>query len=215
MRQRIIAEWPSPPLASDARKLHRNADQLSPESIMSAIRAAALITVASMLVACNRGGDTSDTAASSTASDTGMAPGTATNTGTYDSTSASGSAASIKTASASSVGTYLTSADGMALYMFEKDPKGKSACSGACAKAWPPLVGSASAGGDASIKANLLGTTARADNTSQVTYNGMPLYHYADDKSPGDIKGQDKKEFGGSWYVVSPDGKKIEKEKGK
>jgi predicted lipoprotein with Yx(FWY)xxD motif len=55
----------------------------------------------------------------------------------------------------------------------------------------------------------MVGAITRSDNTSQSTYNGMPVYHYEDDKKPGDITGQGKNEFGGLWYLVSPSGQRI------
>ena len=46
----------------------------------------------------------------------------------------------MSTATISHVGTVLTTASGMTLYRFTQDPKGKSVCTGACAKIWPPLT---------------------------------------------------------------------------
>jgi Secreted repeat of unknown function len=43
-----------------------------------------------------------------------------------------------------------------------------------------------------------------------VTYNGHPLYYFAGDKAAGDTKGQDLHNFGGGWYVVAPNGQKID-----
>ncbi|MBV9335424.1 MAG: hypothetical protein JO243_05960, partial [Solirubrobacterales bacterium] len=37
------------------------------------------------------------------------------------------------------MGTYLTADEGRAVYLWVADSGGKSACSGACAKAWPPV----------------------------------------------------------------------------
>jgi len=56
----------------------------------------------------------------------------------------------------------------------------------------------------------LLGTSKRADGTTQVTYKGHPLYYFVQDKKAGDTKGQDIDGFGAAWYVVSPAGKKID-----
>src|SRR5262249_60845332 len=46
-----------------------------------------------------------------------------------------------------------------------------------------------------------LGTTARTDGATQVTYNGVPLYYWAQDQQPGDTTGQN---VGGVWFVVNP-----------
>ena len=44
----------------------------------------------------------------------------------------------------------------------------------------------------------------------QVTYDGHPLYYFAGDKAPGDVRGQGIDNFGGGWYVVTPGGDKID-----
>jgi predicted lipoprotein with Yx(FWY)xxD motif len=101
---------------------------------------------------------------------------------------------------------------GVTLYLFMKDKNGKSACTGACAKAWPPLLtkGRAHASGGASAKK--LGTTRRADGTTQVTYNGHPLYTFImDNNKPGSTTGEGSKAFGAEWYVLGTNGNKIEK----
>jgi len=43
----------------------------------------------------------------------------------------------------------------------------------------------------------------------QVTYHGHPLYYYVGDRIPGQILCQNVEEFGGHWWVVSPDGRAI------
>jgi predicted lipoprotein with Yx(FWY)xxD motif len=57
---------------------------------------------------------------------------------------------------------------------------------------------------------DLVGTTTRADGTTQVTYGGHPLYYFVGDKAAGDLTGQDINQFGAKWYVVGKDGKKID-----
>jgi hypothetical protein len=39
-----------------------------------------------------------------------------------------------------------------------------------------------------------------------LTAGAWPLYTFAKDKAPGDVNGQGKKSFGGTWYAVSPSG---------
>jgi predicted lipoprotein with Yx(FWY)xxD motif len=98
------------------------------------------------------------------------------------------------------------------LYLFEKDKNGKSACSGACAKNWPPLLTKGKPKAGTGAQASKLGTTKRSDGTTQVTYGGHPLYTFVADKSkPGSTKGQGVDAFGAEWYVVGPNGKKVEK----
>ena len=61
------------------------------------------------------------------------------------------------------------------------------------------------------LSAGKAGTTKRSDGTTQATYNGHPLYHYDDDKKPGQTEGQGSKEFGAEWYVLNAKGNKIDK----
>lgn len=124
--------------------------------------------------------------------------------------SPSGGAAATVSTGGSTLGRILIDGRGRTLYLFEKDTRGRSACSGTCATYWPPLLthGRPSARGGAA--ASLLGTIRRADGTPQVTYAGHPLYRYLPDVRPGQTLGQDLHDFGAGWYVLSPAGKKIE-----
>jgi predicted lipoprotein with Yx(FWY)xxD motif len=108
------------------------------------------------------------------------------------------------------LGRVLVDAKGRTLYLFLKDKKGKSACGGACAKFWPPLMtkGKPKAAGGAEAK--LLGTTKRANGT-QVTYAGHPLYTYAGDKKAGQTNGEGSTNFGAAWYVLATNGHQIKK----
>lgn len=107
-------------------------------------------------------------------------------------------------------GKFLTDADGMSLYLFEADSENTSTCYDDCAAAWPPLLseGAPSAGGE--VDASMLSTIERDDGTTQVTYDGWPLYHFVKDKAAGDMNGQDVEGFGAEWYLVAPDGEKYE-----
>lgn len=108
-------------------------------------------------------------------------------------------------------GSYLTDADGRALYMFMADDRGKqSNCYDACAQAWPPaLAGKDQVELGQKLDRSMLGTITRKDGSKQLTYGGWPLYYFVKDTGPGEVKGQDVKGFGAEWYLVAPDGKKI------
>jgi predicted lipoprotein with Yx(FWY)xxD motif len=108
-------------------------------------------------------------------------------------------------------GNALVDGGGRALYLFEADTGTASTCSGPCAQVWPPLLttGAAPATADG-VQAGLVASSPRADGTTQVTYNGHPLYYFAGDKGPGDVRGQGIDNFGGGWYVVTPTGDKID-----
>ena len=110
-----------------------------------------------------------------------------------------------------SLGQILVDGNGKSLYLFEADSGTQSTCSGACAKAWPPLTTNGAPKAAASATPSLLGTTTRSDGTTQVTYAGHPLYSFVGDNKPGDINGEGSTAFGAGWDVLSPTGAKIEK----
>ena len=172
---------------------------------MSPIRFSCAAVMATILVGCAR----SDNSADTTAANGGLDSVGAATRATPDSAGAAASSGAVGTASAVTVGRYLTDANGRSLYVFMKDQKNVSSCTGACAAAWPPFGPSSATSTDTAVKSAMLGTITRSDNRSQLTYNGMPVYYYEDDKKSGDITGQGKNEFGGLWYLVSPSGQKI------
>src|SRR6266496_2966285 len=100
----------------------------------------------------------------------------------------------------------LVDSQGRALYLFQKDMGTKSACTGACAVAWPPLRASAHPLAGTGVTVSKVATTARSDGAPQVTYNGHPLYLYAADQRPGDTNGQGITAFGGGWFVLAAAG---------
>jgi predicted lipoprotein with Yx(FWY)xxD motif len=110
------------------------------------------------------------------------------------------------TAGSSPYGRVLFDGRGFALYAFTRDPRSKSVCTGACAKAWPPYVVKTRPRAGSGVKARLLGTTRRASGRLQVTYAGRPLYYYVGDRSKGQILCQNVTEFGGAWLVIRPSG---------
>lgn len=113
------------------------------------------------------------------------------------------------------LGAYLTDGDGRALYLFKSDTAGQSTCFDRCADVWPPLLTDGMPEStDPALQGARIGTTRRPDGTLQVTYGGWPLYHYEQDRSPGDIQGQDIMGFGAEWYLVSPEGHEVEHEEG-
>lgn len=98
---------------------------------------------------------------------------------------------------------FLTTADQQTIYMFQDDKAGESSCADACAEAWPPVLTDGEPQAGDGVDAGMLGTTTRADGTTQVTYNGMPLYTFAQDSAPGDKNGEGLK---GAWFLISPYG---------
>jgi len=127
------------------------------------------------------------------------------------SASSSMAATTIDLQSASGIdGKFLADGHGRALYLFEADKGSTSACTGACASAWPPVTASAMPMAGGGVSQSLLGTAKRADGTEQLTYNGHPLYYFSADTGSGMAKGQGVKAFGSDWYVLDGKGSKID-----
>jgi predicted lipoprotein with Yx(FWY)xxD motif len=108
------------------------------------------------------------------------------------------------------LGTVLADAAGRSVYLFEKDMGTTSACTGACAQAWPPVLTTAGPTAGTGVTASLIGTTRRGDGTVQVTYAGHPLYRFSGDSAPGQTNGEGLQAFGGGWYVLTPQGGQID-----
>jgi len=114
----------------------------------------------------------------------------------------SGGRAVLKTATIGGV-TVLTNAKGFTLYWFAPDTPARSACYGVCAGYWTPVTGIPSAAPGVTGK---LGAIKRTDGTTQVTYNGHPLYSYVGDTAPGQAFGNNLNLNGGLWHEVAVSG---------
>jgi len=97
------------------------------------------------------------------------------------------------------------------VYSFSGDTSGSSACTGACAVTWPPVLTSSSSGATKGLDASKLGSIKRSDGTVQVTYDNKPLYLYGDETpvktSAGFAvvgNGNGVKASGGSFDLVTP-----------
>ncbi len=112
----------------------------------------------------------------------------------------------------SKFGKYLADGNGRALYVFSADKrasddvKAKSACTAACAIAWPPATIKNMPKSASGIDKSDLATIARADGTKQLTFDGRPLYLFSRDKNGAAPIGQGIQHFGGTWHLVSPGG---------
>jgi predicted lipoprotein with Yx(FWY)xxD motif len=103
------------------------------------------------------------------------------------------------------LGRVLTNSKGRVLYIFGKDGKKKSHCSGACATVWPKVMSKAKPRAGKDVRAKHLSRTAK----HQATYYGHPLYYFADSKKPGNTSGEGLNHF----FVVSVHGKPIKPKK--
>ena len=116
-------------------------------------------------------------------------------------------AALVETSDHADLGTTLTDRSGRTQYLFTPDNRDVSNCSGVCAEFWPPLLTVGDPTPGENVSADQLGTIERDDGSTQVTYNGWPLYYFAFDTMPGDTNGQDSQD---AWYVVSTHGGPIQ-----
>jgi predicted lipoprotein with Yx(FWY)xxD motif/mono/diheme cytochrome c family protein len=103
-------------------------------------------------------------------------------------------------------GEYLIDSSGQTLYAFTEDSDGTSACYDQCAENWPPVIVEGSAPSAAALATGELGTTEREDGSLQLTYNGMPLYTFAQDETIGDVNGEGANDV---WFLVSASGELI------
>jgi predicted lipoprotein with Yx(FWY)xxD motif len=165
---------------------------------------AALATAALIIAGCG-----SASSSSSSTTTAAAAPAAATSSSsTTSTTAAAATGITVKTAKGSA-GTYLAGPNGHALYLWVADTGGKSACSGACANAWPPLLTKGSPSAGSGVDASDLGTIMRSGGAEQVTYKGHPLYYFVADKSAGSTDGQGSDGFGAKWWLVAPSGTAI------
>lgn len=118
-------------------------------------------------------------------------------------------AATVNVAEVGTFGEALVDGEGRSLYLFTNDTQnsGTSSCTGDCLVRWPPLFTDGEPAAGTGVDAAMLGTITLPDGTTQVTYNGWPLYYFQDDTAPGDALGQG---VGGVWFLVSPTGEMIE-----
>ncbi len=116
----------------------------------------------------------------------------------------------VKAAPVAGLGTVLVDGLGITLYLYATDHRGQpSRCYDLCAIQWPPYVlppGVTAPVAGPGVRPGLLGTAPRRDGTTQVTYNGWPLYLWPGDRAPGMATGQALTNAGGLWYVLTPDG---------
>ena len=105
------------------------------------------------------------------------------------------------------LGQVVTDAAGMTLYRFDSDTANPpvSNCYDKCATTWPPELATSTTATLDGIDQSAVGVILRKDGTKQITINGWAVYRYAQDKAPGDAKGQGLMQ---KWFAVTPQGKK-------
>jgi predicted lipoprotein with Yx(FWY)xxD motif len=167
-----------------------------------------LAATALVAAACGSGGGSSSTAATTVSSSATASTAASTAAVAAPATTPAAGGVVVTTASGPA-GTYLTDGAGRALYLWVADSTGMSACTGACAGAWPPLTTKATATAAGRVEGDDLGTLVRADGSRQVTYYGHPLYYFIGDMTAGQTSGQGSDGFGAKWWLVAPTGAAI------
>ncbi len=107
------------------------------------------------------------------------------------------------------VGSVLVDSKGDALYSPVQEASGTISCTGACTAIWMPLTlptGQSTPSGTAGLEGKL-GVVDRPDGTMQATFEGKPLYTFAEDSGPGVVSGNNFSDtFEGksfTWHVAS------------
>ena len=94
----------------------------------------------------------------------------------------------VRTITDENLGRVLTTSNTQAIYIWKSEPRGTIRCTGACAKAWPPVLvrkGVVVPMHYAGIKGDF-GTIRRPDGSRQLTLDRRALYTYAHEK-PGQV----------------------------
>jgi predicted lipoprotein with Yx(FWY)xxD motif len=171
---------------------------------------AAIAVLALAIIAAGCGSSSNSNSSTSASSGGGAYGGGGSSTTSTPASTGGGAAAVVAVADNPKLGKILVDSKGNTLYYFEKDKQGgtSSSCSGACASVWPAVTTSGTAKPQKGAQASKLGTIKRSDGSTQVTYNGWPLYTYTVDSAPGQTTGEDINSFGAKWYVLTPAGDK-------
>jgi predicted lipoprotein with Yx(FWY)xxD motif len=169
-----------------------------------------LVSLALVAAACGGEGaeettTTTDDTTTTTAAETTTTAAETTTTAAEEATTTEADAVSGVHAADTDLGLILVDPDGFTLYIFTVDTEGESACYDACADLWPPVPADTPISSD--LDASIFGSAPRTDGLDQLTVNGMPLYLYTPDTSPGDTSGHG---FNDVWFVVDAGGEVIE-----
>jgi predicted lipoprotein with Yx(FWY)xxD motif len=129
--------------------------------------------------------------------------------GSSDSMPAAAGGETVLVEAVDGVGDVLVDAQGDALYSPDQEAGGKVLCTDACTSIWVPLTlpDGDQPTGSSDVRAKLA-TVERPDGSTQVTFEGKPLYTFAEDPEPGTVTGNGSQDaFGGTsftWHVAAP-----------
>jgi predicted lipoprotein with Yx(FWY)xxD motif len=164
----------------------------TPKKMMLGLTLLAVIGAA-VIAGCGGGGSSSSSAESGSG-EGGAVKASESGGGTIDAAEVDG------------LGPVLVDSEGLTVYEFTVDKGTTSECYGGCEKAWPPVVAKGKPIAGEGAMSSALGTTKRKDGTLQVTYEGHPLYTFAEDSAPGEVNGN---EVEGTWFVLNESGSAV------
>jgi predicted lipoprotein with Yx(FWY)xxD motif len=146
----------------------------------------------------------------------GSSGGNTASSGTGGNNASSGSVAAanaaVSTRQLSGVGTVLVTSSGMTIYTpkMPAEVNGNIKCTGSCLSFWFPVTANSVSPGSSGLPGTL-GTIHLPGGTTQLTYNGRPLYTFRLDTAPGQAHGNNFTDhFNGTtftWQVVTASGK--------
>lgn len=168
--------------------------------VVAVVIALAIVGLIAWLLLANQ-----NSSSSTTSTDTNTTTKNESTQKVTDSNTSSPTTGTVITTGSSEFGTMLFNEKNQAIYIWELEESSKAECYGDCAKSWPPVLTDGAPQASGEVKGDLLGTTRRNDGSTQVTYNGHPLYYYANE-GPGEVKCHNIVTHGGLWRVIQPNG---------
>lgn len=99
------------------------------------------------------------------------------------------------------LGDILADETGRTLYFFSEDVAGEATCTDGCLGSWPVFYVANPKMGNG-VASDRFGVITRADGAKQTTFDGWPLYYFAQDQAQGEAKGENA---GNKWFVAKQD----------
>ena len=102
-------------------------------------------------------------------------------------------------------GDILIAGNGYMIYGFSADTPRHDACQTEpeCLNLWPPVLAPHKLVLGRGVRKSLVGSIRLEDGSRQLTYNGWPLYRYAEDTRAKETSNINILQFGGYWPAVS------------
>jgi len=105
----------------------------------------------------------------------------------------------------SATGDYMTTADGMSLYIYWGDSDGNNptqVCGAECQLTWPAFFAGDNPAVTPPLDDDDFGSFTNSLGEEQTTFQGWPLYTYVGDSFPTDVNGDGITDATGTWYVA-------------